>query len=57
MTADGVLVIDRGEVVMLANFHDTARPIDRGGDRTDMLTGAPAGETIPGYGLLWLARD
>jgi amylosucrase len=57
LTADGVLVIDRGEVVVFANFHDTARPIDRGGDRTDMLTGAPAVDTIPGYGLFWLARD
>lgn len=57
VTADGVLAIDRGDVLVLANFHDAARPIDRGGGRVDMLTCAPAGETIPAYGILWLARD
>ena len=54
---DGVLAIDRGDVLVLANFHDAARPIDRGGGRVDMLTCAAAGETIPAYGILWLARD
>ncbi|NYD92263.1 alpha-amylase family glycosyl hydrolase [Sphingomonas melonis] len=58
VTDDGVLVLDRGTVVVVANFAATARPIGERAAMVDMLTGAAAGETIPGYGLLWLtARD
>ena len=53
VTAEGVLVIDRGGLRVLANFSPQERRIGATA-AIDRLTGAAAGGTIPGYGLLWL---
>lgn len=52
--APGLLLIDRGRVLVLANFSDEERPAASYAGQLNMLTGSPLGRSLPPYGIAWL---